>query len=132
MSWAFSPKSIMNFSRGVGEFGKVFLLTAAKRCFFSFRSQLLKPKEPPLCLQIVIPFFSLFIKDIFFFNEGHASRLPDGSVNFEVKLDQKLPSADCPVTNHPCFTPLPQRCCRNGKFGVRLCFHGNHTAGFSS
>uniref|UniRef100_A0A3B3E036 RasGEF domain family member 1B n=1 Tax=Oryzias melastigma TaxID=30732 RepID=A0A3B3E036_ORYME len=33
--------------------------------------------------KIVIPFFSLFIKDIFFFNEGCASRLPNGSINFE-------------------------------------------------
>lgn len=34
--------------------------------------------------QIVIPFFSLFIKDIYFLNEGCASRLPNGHINFEV------------------------------------------------
>lgn len=35
-------------------------------------------------LQIVIPFFSLLIKDIYFLNEGCASRLPNGHINFEV------------------------------------------------
>lgn len=42
-----------------------------------------------LCLlvfQIVIPFFSLLIKDIYFLNEGCSSRLPDGHVNFEVSF----------------------------------------------
>ncbi|XP_059406341.1 ras-GEF domain-containing family member 1B-A isoform X2 [Carassius carassius] len=33
--------------------------------------------------KIVIPFFSLLIKDIYFLNEGCASRLPNGHVNFE-------------------------------------------------
>lgn len=33
--------------------------------------------------KIVVPFFSLFIKDIFFLNEGCANRLPNGHVNFE-------------------------------------------------
>ncbi|CAG01198.1 unnamed protein product [Tetraodon nigroviridis] len=33
--------------------------------------------------QIVIPFFSLLIKDIYFLNEGCANRLPNGHVNFE-------------------------------------------------
>ncbi|XP_019389858.1 PREDICTED: ras-GEF domain-containing family member 1B isoform X1 [Crocodylus porosus] len=33
--------------------------------------------------KIVIPFFSLLIKDIYFFNEGCANRLPNGHVNFE-------------------------------------------------
>lgn len=37
-----------------------------------------------LSLQIVIPFFSLLIKDIYFLNEGCANRLPNGHVNFEV------------------------------------------------
>uniref|UniRef100_A0A669BCP6 RasGEF domain family member 1C n=1 Tax=Oreochromis niloticus TaxID=8128 RepID=A0A669BCP6_ORENI len=32
---------------------------------------------------IVIPFFSLLIKDIYFLNEGCANRLPNGHVNFE-------------------------------------------------
>uniref|UniRef100_A0ACB8E987 Ras-GEF domain-containing member 1B n=1 Tax=Sphaerodactylus townsendi TaxID=933632 RepID=A0ACB8E987_9SAUR len=36
----------------------------------------------PLVL-IVIPFFSLLIKDIYFLNEGCANRLPNGHVNFE-------------------------------------------------
>ncbi|MEQ2214695.1 hypothetical protein XENOCAPTIV_016896 [Xenoophorus captivus] len=34
-------------------------------------------------LQIVIPFFSLLIKDIYFLNEGCANRLPNGHINFE-------------------------------------------------
>ncbi|XP_053414648.1 uncharacterized protein LOC128563375 [Nycticebus coucang] len=33
--------------------------------------------------QIVLPFFSLLIKDIYFLNEGCANRLPNGHVNFE-------------------------------------------------
>ncbi|XP_035248159.1 ras-GEF domain-containing family member 1B-like isoform X1 [Anguilla anguilla] len=33
--------------------------------------------------KIVIPFFSLLIKDIYFLNEGYANRLPNGLVNFE-------------------------------------------------
>uniref|UniRef100_A0A8C4M1N9 RasGEF domain family member 1C n=1 Tax=Equus asinus asinus TaxID=83772 RepID=A0A8C4M1N9_EQUAS len=37
--------------------------------------------------KIVIPFFSLFIKDIYFLNEGCANRLPSGHVNFEKFLE---------------------------------------------
>ncbi|KAM9517609.1 ras-GEF domain-containing family member 1B-B-like [Salvelinus alpinus] len=37
--------------------------------------------------KIVIPFFSLLIKDIYFLNEGCASRLPSGHVNFEKLWD---------------------------------------------
>ncbi|KAK3579555.1 hypothetical protein CHS0354_028394 [Potamilus streckersoni] len=33
--------------------------------------------------KIVIPFFSLFVKDIYFLNEGSADRLPNGHINFE-------------------------------------------------
>ncbi|KAM4634192.1 ras-GEF domain-containing family member 1B-B-like [Polymixia lowei] len=33
--------------------------------------------------KIVIPFFGLLIKDIYFLNEGCASRLPNGHINFE-------------------------------------------------
>ncbi|XP_043924879.1 ras-GEF domain-containing family member 1C-like [Protopterus annectens] len=33
--------------------------------------------------KIVIPFFSLLIKDIYFLNEGCTNRLPNGHVNFE-------------------------------------------------
>ncbi|XP_015220582.1 ras-GEF domain-containing family member 1B-A isoform X2 [Lepisosteus oculatus] len=33
--------------------------------------------------KIVIPFFSLLIKDIYFLNEGCANRLPNGHINFE-------------------------------------------------
>ncbi|KAL2299391.1 hypothetical protein Nmel_014046 [Mimus melanotis] len=40
-----------------------------------------KPQE------IVIPFFSLLIKDIYFLNEGCANRLPNGHVNFEKFLE---------------------------------------------
>ncbi|NWZ20757.1 RGF1C protein, partial [Asarcornis scutulata] len=37
--------------------------------------------------KIVIPFFSLLIKDIYFLNEGCANRLPNGHVNFEKFLE---------------------------------------------
>ncbi|XP_029455994.1 ras-GEF domain-containing family member 1B isoform X2 [Rhinatrema bivittatum] len=37
--------------------------------------------------KIVIPFCSLLIKDIYFFNEGCANRLPNGHVNFEKFLE---------------------------------------------
>lgn len=40
-------------------------------------------------LQIVIPFFSLLIKDIYFLNEGCASRLSNGHINFEVSPQVK-------------------------------------------
>lgn len=30
-----------------------------------------------------IPFFSLFVKDVYFLNEGHSNRLPNGHINFE-------------------------------------------------
>ncbi|XP_013402853.1 ras-GEF domain-containing family member 1B isoform X2 [Lingula anatina] len=33
--------------------------------------------------KIVIPFFSLLVKDIYFLNEGCANRLPNGHINFE-------------------------------------------------
>uniref|UniRef100_A0A8C9TQ22 RasGEF domain family member 1B n=1 Tax=Scleropages formosus TaxID=113540 RepID=A0A8C9TQ22_SCLFO len=33
--------------------------------------------------KIVIPFFSLLIKDVYFLNEGCANRLPNGHINFE-------------------------------------------------
>lgn len=42
------------------------------------------PSLPPPSLQIVIPFFSLLIKDIYFLNEGCATRLANGHINFEV------------------------------------------------
>lgn len=38
----------------------------------------------PCPFQTVIPFLSLLVKDIHFLNEGCASRLPNGHVNFEV------------------------------------------------
>jgi len=33
--------------------------------------------------RIVIPFFSLLVKDLYFLNEGCASKLPNGHINFE-------------------------------------------------
>ncbi|CAC5402401.1 Ras-GEF domain-containing family member 1B,Ras-GEF domain-containing family member 1B-A,Ras-GEF domain-containing family member 1A,Ras-GEF domain-containing family member 1B-B,Ras-GEF domain-containing family member 1C [Mytilus coruscus] len=33
--------------------------------------------------KIVIPFFSLFVKDLYFLNEGHSSKLENGNINFE-------------------------------------------------
>ena len=36
-----------------------------------------------LTLQIVVPFFSLFVKDMYFLNEGCSNSLENGHVNFE-------------------------------------------------
>lgn len=36
----------------------------------------------------MIPFFSLLIKDIYFLNEGCATRLPNGHINFEVGVQK--------------------------------------------
>ncbi|XP_067103738.1 LOW QUALITY PROTEIN: ras-GEF domain-containing family member 1C-like [Osmerus mordax] len=54
--------------------------------------------------KIVIPFFSMLIKDIYFLNEGCANRLPNGHVNFEkfVELARQVgefmtwKQAECP------------------------------------
>merc|ERR1711862_600454 len=42
--------------------------------------------------RIVIPFFSLLVKDLFVVNEGTASRLPNGHINFckAKQLSEKL------------------------------------------
>lgn len=45
-----------------------------------------------VALQIVIPFFSLLIKDLYFLNEGCVNRLKNGQINFEVKLNCPPPS----------------------------------------
>ncbi|XP_063066552.1 ras-GEF domain-containing family member 1B-B isoform X2 [Engraulis encrasicolus] len=56
--------------------------------FYNYRTALRGATQRCLTAQtsrekIVIPFFSLFIKDIYFLNEGCVSRLPNGQVNFE-------------------------------------------------
>jgi len=33
--------------------------------------------------EFAIPFFSLFVKDVYFLNESHSNRLPNGHINFE-------------------------------------------------
>lgn len=33
--------------------------------------------------KIIIPFFSLFVKDLYFLNEGCSNKLPNGEINFE-------------------------------------------------
>lgn len=43
--------------------------TTLNKLFFSF--------------QIIIPFFSLFVKDLYFLNEGCSNKLPNGDINFE-------------------------------------------------
>lgn len=43
--------------------------TTPNKLFFSF--------------QIIIPFFSLFVKDLYFLNEGCSNKLPNGDINFE-------------------------------------------------
>ncbi|EHB17418.1 Ras-GEF domain-containing family member 1C [Heterocephalus glaber] len=62
--------------------------------------------------KIVIPFFSLLIKDIYFLNEGCANRLPNGHVNFEKFLELAKQvgefvtwkQADCPFEQNPSIT----------------------------
>nr|KAG5697197.1 hypothetical protein BaRGS_002206 [Batillaria attramentaria] len=39
-------------------------------------------------LEIVIPFFSLFVKDLYFLNEGCSNRQPDGNINFECPYEK--------------------------------------------
>ena len=39
--------------------------------------------------QVVIPFFSLLVKDLYFLNEGCAGKLANGHINFEVSGDDK-------------------------------------------
>ena len=36
------------------------------------------------CDKIVIPFFSLFVKDLYFLNEGCRNKLGNGYINFQV------------------------------------------------
>ena len=36
------------------------------------------------CDKIVIPFFSLLVKDLYFLNEGCSNKMPNGYLNFEV------------------------------------------------
>lgn len=48
------------------------------------RARVLARADLPCPFQTVIPFLSLLVKDIHFLNEGCASRLPNGHVNFEV------------------------------------------------
>lgn len=36
--------------------------------------------------KIVIPVFNLFIKDIYFLHKIHTNRLPNGQINFKVRL----------------------------------------------
>uniref|UniRef100_A0A452VKA3 RasGEF domain family member 1C n=1 Tax=Ursus maritimus TaxID=29073 RepID=A0A452VKA3_URSMA len=62
--------------------------------------------------KIVIPFFSLLIKDIYFLNEGCANRLPNGHVNFEkfLELSKQVgefitwKQVECPFEQDPSIT----------------------------
>ena len=36
--------------------------------------------------RVVVPFFSLLVKDLYFVNEGCATRLPNGHINFAKAL----------------------------------------------
>lgn len=59
--------------------------------------------------RVVIPFFSLLIKDLYFVNEGCASRLPNGHINMEkartlaehVSQFMKWKDMDCPYEKNP-------------------------------
>lgn len=48
------------------------------------RAEVLARADLPCPFQIVIPFFSLLIKDIYFLHEGHANYFPNGRAYFEV------------------------------------------------
>ncbi|EPQ06956.1 Ras-GEF domain-containing family member 1C [Myotis brandtii] len=62
--------------------------------------------------KIVIPFFSLLVKDIYFLNEGCANRLPNGHVNFEKFLELAKQvgefitwkQVECPFEQEPSIT----------------------------
>ena len=59
--------------------------------------------------RIIIPFFSLLVKDLFVVNEGTASRLPNGHINFAKarQLAEKLKEfalwkdVECPYAKTP-------------------------------
>ncbi|XP_076057686.1 uncharacterized protein LOC143035072 isoform X2 [Oratosquilla oratoria] len=59
--------------------------------------------------KIVIPFFSLLVKDLYFLNEGCANRLPNGHINFDKfwQLAKQVTEflawkqVSCPFTRHP-------------------------------
>uniref|UniRef100_G1PD39 RasGEF domain family member 1C n=1 Tax=Myotis lucifugus TaxID=59463 RepID=G1PD39_MYOLU len=62
--------------------------------------------------KIVVPFFSLLVKDIYFLNEGCANRLPNGHVNFEKFLELAKQvgefitwkQVECPFEQDPSIT----------------------------
>ncbi|KAL7982145.1 hypothetical protein Chor_001202 [Crotalus horridus] len=72
-----------------------YFIDVARECFnignfnslmaiiLTFHAQNMSCAQPSFTSLIVIPFFSLLIKDIYFLNEGCANRLPNGHVNFE-------------------------------------------------
>lgn len=68
----------------------------------------------PALLQIVIPFFSLLIKDLYFLNEGCVNRLKNGHINFEVSWTLKFPTGEFPEQGLLCLlftaTGLPLTC----------------------
>lgn len=59
--------------------------------------------------RIVIPFFSLFVKDMYFLNEGCTNKMPNGHVNFEKfwQLAKQITDfiswkqVECPFDKHP-------------------------------
>lgn len=59
--------------------------------------------------RVVIPFFSLLIKDLYFVNEGCASKLPNGHINMEkartlaehISQFMKWKDMDCPYEKNP-------------------------------
>lgn len=59
--------------------------------------------------RIVVPFFSLLVKDIYYLNEGCVNRLPNGHVNFEKfwQLAKQITDfmswkqIECPFERHP-------------------------------
>ena len=83
--------------------------------------------------RIIIPFFSLLIKDLFIVNEATASRLANGHINFAKarQLAQKLKEfaiwkdVDCPYAKTPVvaeFLQFSPTWSEKGKsFGLKFC-----------
>ncbi|ELW63910.1 Ras-GEF domain-containing family member 1B [Tupaia chinensis] len=90
-------KKTRNLEAYVEWFNRLSYLVATEICmhqmdpssnFYNYRTALRGAAQRSLTAhssreKIVIPFFSLLIKDIYFLNEGCANRLPNGHVNFE-------------------------------------------------
>ena len=85
--------------------------------------------------RIVVPFFSLLVKDLYFLNEGCANRLPNGHINFEkfwqlakqVTEFMTWKQVTCPFEKHPKVIHYLQTgtiLTENGKMRMRRRIYG--------